>query len=144
MVENRVKFKFAQMTNYGLLSGQVQVRLFSCHSQAISACDMHHLDFSSAAGNWPRQLHHSQFLSLPVILCPWQNLWDTIPLLEFLFKRTNVFLLLNINLCYRCDWNDGAVPLRERGDWFYWWPDFRLLMTYARNTSLPVFDSPWQ
>lgn len=51
MVENRVKFKFAQMTNYGLLSGQVQVRLFSCHSQAISACDMHHLDFSSAAGN---------------------------------------------------------------------------------------------
>lgn len=137
------KIQICSNENHVLLSWQVQACPLFCHSQAISVCNPHHIGFSSAEGNWPSQLHHSQCLSLPVIPCPLQKLWDTSHLLEFLWKRTNVVLLLNINSCYSCDWNDEAVHLREWGDCFYWWPDFCILMTYARPGS-PVFDSPWQ
>lgn len=120
--------------NSVLLNRQVQPCLFSCHSQAVSVCEMCPL-FRSAEGNWPSQLHHRRRLSLPASPCPLRGIWSTVQLLESLFKGTNVFLLLNINSCYKCDRNNEAVHLREQGDWFYWWTDSSILMTYARYMS---------
>lgn len=50
-MENWVKSQFTQMRNYVLLHQQIQVCLFSHHSQAISVYGMLHIDFSSAEGN---------------------------------------------------------------------------------------------
>lgn len=75
---------------------------------------MHCIGFSLAEGNWPCQLLTVSACCYQFTRCPLHRIGgDTSLLLEFLFEKTNVFFLLNINSRYGCDWNDEAVYLRE-------------------------------
>lgn len=130
--------------NEVLLNWHAQVHLFSCHSQAISACAVHHTGFSLAGANWPSQLLHSRCLSLPAYSMSSARNLRLKSVIGVPLRENKCFPAAEHQLVLQMWWERWSSPSQRRGNWFCWWTDFCLLMTCAGYANLRVLDSPWQ
>lgn len=103
MVEDRLKSQFAQMRPCPVtLVSSVCLFPITPEQSASVGC----LVRTSVQQRVIDQVNvASQCLSLPAFLCPRRGICGTIQLSESLFQATIVFWVLNVNVCYRCDWN---------------------------------------